>query len=216
MTGARLGDLDAFVPMAGRRGGGHFDTNRPGVDEGPVPRSSTARAAKASWSSWDFTGYACTNCRWMRANMLSKPEIAAVLKDFVSVALYTDGGDAASEANQKLQLEKFGTIAEPFYVILDPDGKLIGKFEGQTKDVPEYLAFLNEGIAAGQPAGAGAQGQGREGAGQTAGSGLPHVHQALRSTCRDRGPSGKSGGREFLGHLVRALYSGDSQLQQTT
>ena len=67
----------------------------------------------------DFTGYACANCHWMRANILSRPEIAAVLKNFVLLELYTDNGDATDDANVKLQQEKFGTIANPFYVVLD-------------------------------------------------------------------------------------------------
>ena len=51
----------------------------------------------------NFTGYACTNCHWMKANMFTRPEIAAAMKDFVLVDLYTDGNDAASEANQELE-----------------------------------------------------------------------------------------------------------------
>ena len=62
----------------------------------------------------DFTGYACTNCHWMKANMFTKPEIAGVMKNMVLVDLYTDGTDAASQANQKLEEEKFQTIADSF------------------------------------------------------------------------------------------------------
>src|ERR1035438_7002089 len=83
----------------------------------------------------DFTGYNCANCHWMRGNILSRPEIAAELKNFVLLELYTDGVDAASEANSKLQLDKFGTVAEPYYVILDPDGNVVAKFEGDRKSV---------------------------------------------------------------------------------
>ena len=78
----------------------------------------------------DFTGYACTNCHWMTANMFTRPEIAAALQGFVLVELYTDGTDAASEANQKLQLAKFNTVAIPFYAILDPDEKVVATFPG--------------------------------------------------------------------------------------
>ena len=42
----------------------------------------------------DFTGYTCANCHWMRANILSRPEIAAGLQNFVLLELYTDGTDA--------------------------------------------------------------------------------------------------------------------------
>ena len=162
MSGAKLGDLDAYVPMASTEASGGEAQNGL-VWMKDQYREALERARREGKLVFvDFTGYACTNCHWMRANMLSKPEIAAVLKNFVLVELYTDGTDAASEANQKLQLEKFGTIAEPFYVILDPDEKLIAKFEGQTKDVAEYLAFLNRGT--------GGPGPGAKGS-----SDLPHV-----------------------------------------
>src|SRR5262249_40104802 len=48
-----------------------------------------------------------------------------------------------SEANQKLQLEKFQTVAIPFYAIVDPDEKVVATFPGLTKDPKEYLAFLD-------------------------------------------------------------------------
>ena len=96
----------------------------------------------------NFTGYACTNCHWMTANMFTRPEIAAALQGFVLVQLYTDGTDAASETNQKLQLARFNTVAIPFYAILDPDEKVVATFAGLTKDPAEYLAFLKKAPAA--------------------------------------------------------------------
>ena len=92
----------------------------------------------------NFTGYACTNCHWMKANMFTRPEIAAALKNFVLVELYTDGTDAESEANQKVQLAKFHTVAIPYYAIVDPDEKVLATFPGSTGDAAEYLAFLNK------------------------------------------------------------------------
>ena len=47
----------------------------------------------------DFTGYACTNCHWMKANMFTRPEIESEMEKFVLVELYADGDDATSEAN---------------------------------------------------------------------------------------------------------------------
>ena len=40
----------------------------------------------------NFTGYTCTNCRWMETNILILPEIEDLLKQYVPVELYTDGG----------------------------------------------------------------------------------------------------------------------------
>ena len=93
----------------------------------------------------NFTGYACTNCHWMKANMFTRPEIAQAMKDFVLVELYTDGTDAASEENQKLQDEKFSTVAIPYYAIVDSDGKVVSSFPGLTKNAQEFLTFLKSG-----------------------------------------------------------------------
>jgi thiol-disulfide isomerase/thioredoxin len=69
------------------------------------------------------------------------------MKNFVLVELYTDGTDADSEANQKLQLSKFNTVAIPYYAIIDPDDKVVATFPGLTKDSAEYLAFLQKSPA---------------------------------------------------------------------
>ena len=89
----------------------------------------------------NFTGYACTNCHWMKANMFTRPEIADAMKEFVLLELYTDSLDAVAEENQKIQDSKFKTIAIPFYAILDPDEKVIAS-TAFTSDPKEYLAFL--------------------------------------------------------------------------
>jgi thiol:disulfide interchange protein DsbD len=93
----------------------------------------------------NFTGYACANCHWMKANMFPRQEIAGAMKDFVLVELYTDGTDEASRLNQQLQESKFATIAIPYYAILDPNEKVVASFPGVTRDPQEYLAFLRKG-----------------------------------------------------------------------
>ena len=55
----------------------------------------------------DFTGDACTNCKWMKANMFVRPEVASVMKNMVLVELYTDRSDPLSESFQKLEAEQF-------------------------------------------------------------------------------------------------------------
>ena len=39
----------------------------------------------------DFTGYTCTNCRWMESNIFGRPDVAAALDRYVLSRLYTDG-----------------------------------------------------------------------------------------------------------------------------
>jgi thiol:disulfide interchange protein DsbD len=79
----------------------------------------------------------------MKANMFPRPEVAAALKDFIIVELYTDGTDAASEENQKLQESKFSTVAIPYYAILDPNERVIASWGGIQRDATQFLAFLN-------------------------------------------------------------------------
>ena len=89
-----------------------------------------------------FTGYACTNCHWMKANMFPRPEIASVVENMVLVELYTDGTDEASRKNQELQEKNFNTVAIPYYALLDGNGKVIASFPGLTRNTQEFLAFL--------------------------------------------------------------------------
>jgi hypothetical protein len=78
----------------------------------------------------------------MKANMFPRPEIAPLMKDFVLVDLYTDGTDAASEENAKMEEERYKTVSLPFYVILDPDEHVIATFPGSTRDVQLFAGFL--------------------------------------------------------------------------
>jgi len=145
MFGAPLGELDAFVPPATTvRGFGPGAT----VAAGPEWMKNQYREAldRAKQENKlvlvSFTGYACTNCHWMKANMFPRPEISAALKDLVLVELYTDGTDKASEENQKVQDEKFSTVAIPYYALLEPDEKVVASFDHRTTDTSEFLGFL--------------------------------------------------------------------------
>jgi len=144
MFGSKLGELDAYVPVASESAGpGGFGTEAVWL-KNDLPGALAKAKAEGKRVLVDFTGYACTNCHWMKANMFTRPEIAAALKSgYVLVDLYTDGTDEASQANQKLEESKFGTIAEPFYVIYDGDQDVIATFPQVTRDTAEYLAFLN-------------------------------------------------------------------------
>jgi thiol:disulfide interchange protein DsbD len=90
----------------------------------------------------DFTGYTCVNCRWMEKSVFAKPEVLDVLqKKFVLAQLYTDGG-FFQEANRDLQMERFNTLALPFYVVLHPNDEVIRRHAGIIQDVNDFLTFL--------------------------------------------------------------------------
>ena len=146
MFGASLGELDAYVPAAS--GPTAFNRVPTGASELTWMKNQYKEAREQARAEGKlvlvtFTGYACTNCHWMKANMFPRPEINQATKNLVLVELYTDGTDAASEENQKLQDEKFSTVAIPYYAIVDPDGNVVSTFsKGMTKDTQEFLAFL--------------------------------------------------------------------------
>ena len=67
-------------------------------------------------------------------------------KDFVLVRLYTDGGNNY-RAKQQYEIDRFGTAALPYYVILSPEDDVLGKYPGMTRDLKEFLEFLDKGLA---------------------------------------------------------------------
>ena len=95
----------------------------------------------------DFTGYTCTNCRWMEANIFPDPEVSALLKRHVLVQLYTDGQGEKYEWNRNFQQERFGTVALPFYTIMTPDAKVVTSFPGLNRDRDVFLQFLRRGLS---------------------------------------------------------------------
>ncbi len=144
LLGTRLGDLDAFVPEAT----GNFTA---AAQQGAAPGTYfkndldgaiTAARQQQKLVLVNFTGYACTNCHWMKANMFSRPEIQAALKNMILVDLYTDGTDAESDKNQKFEDQRFGTASIPFYAILDADRNTIATFPQLTRNPREFLSFL--------------------------------------------------------------------------
>ena len=92
----------------------------------------------------DFTGYTCTNCRWMEANMFSRPQVAESLSKYVLSRLWTDGEGAIFEKQQRFQEEQFGTVALPLYAIVDAQGRTVRTFSGLTRSPAEFLAFLRD------------------------------------------------------------------------
>ncbi|MFN9920779.1 MAG: thioredoxin family protein, partial [Acidobacteriota bacterium] len=96
----------------------------------------------------NFTGVACTNCHWMKANMFTKPAIHAAMEKFVLVELYTDElDDPRSQAFQQWQESLFQTVGIPYYAVFNPGKQLLAGFPGLTKDPAEFAAFLNGALA---------------------------------------------------------------------
>ena len=111
------------------------------LDEGLAEARATGKSVFI-----DFTGYTCTNCRWMEANTFTKSEVKDRFGEMILVQLYTDGGPNHRE-NQQYEIDRFGTAALPFYVILSPDDEIITTFPGMTRSLDDFLDFLDKGLA---------------------------------------------------------------------
>lgn len=97
----------------------------------------------------DFTGFTCTNCRLMEKYVFSKPIVEERFKRFVLVQLYTDRREEPYISNQHI-LASYGTVANPLYVMLRPDGTLIDKSGYLPKyqsDPSTFAEFLDKAFS---------------------------------------------------------------------
>ncbi|MBK9768232.1 MAG: hypothetical protein IPP63_15125 [Chloracidobacterium sp.] len=76
--------------------------------------------------------------------MFTKPEVRKELEKFVRVRLYTDGDGEPYQGFQRMQEQRFGTVALPLYAIVTPGDEVVATFAGLTRDQSEYIAFLRK------------------------------------------------------------------------
>ena len=113
----------------------------------------------------DFTGFGCVNCRKMEASVWSDPRVAELLNNkYILISLYVDDKTplpqpvTVTEDGQKrvlrtvgerwsyLQRSKFGANAQPFYVLLDNNGKPLNGSASYDEDVSKFIKFLQKGL----------------------------------------------------------------------
>lgn len=113
----------------------------------------------------DFSGYGCVNCRKMEGAVLDDPNVHAMIEDnFVVVKLMVDEKKSLPEPlkvmeNGKeitldtygdkwsyLQRYKFQANAQPYYVIVDAQGKLLSGPYSYDENIAKFSKFLELGI----------------------------------------------------------------------
>lgn len=113
----------------------------------------------------DFTGYGCVNCRKMELSVWTDTQVADLINnDYVLITLYVDNKTRLPEPikvmeNGKertlrtvgdkwsyLQRVKFGANAQPFYVLIDNEGKPLNKSYSYDEDIDLYIDFLQTGL----------------------------------------------------------------------
>lgn len=148
LFGAKLGSLESFLPpdlnaSATSIFGGKKDNELKWIDNDLDAAVAKAKAENKRVFI-DFTGYTCTNCRWMEANVFPDKAVEAEMSQFVLARLYTDGDGAVYEKQQQYQEVNFKTVALPYYAVLDGDGKTVATFPGLTRNVEEFVGFLKQ------------------------------------------------------------------------
>jgi thiol:disulfide interchange protein len=145
LVGAPLGELDAFFPPYGSMETVGRLRGAPELSWESDYDTALASARQTGKPIFlDFTGYACTNCRWMEANVFTEPEMRDLLSRYVRVRLYTDGQGEIYDRNRAFQQSRFGTVALPFYAVVSPDDKVIAEFAGLTRDRSLFQRFLEQ------------------------------------------------------------------------
>ena len=112
----------------------------------------------------DFTGWSCTNCRKMEASVWADPQVLKRLKeDYVLISLYVDDKTELSDAEQYIssfsgkkirtigqkwsdfQASTFKTNSQPYYVIVNAEGKQLVPAQAFNLDINNYIRFLDSG-----------------------------------------------------------------------
>ncbi|AVM51969.1 thiol:disulfide interchange protein DsbD [Bacteroides zoogleoformans] len=113
----------------------------------------------------DFTGYGCVNCRKMELSVWTNPKVSDIINnDYVLITLYVDNKTplpapvkivendtertlrTVGDKWSYLQRVKFGANAQPFYVLIDNEGKPLNKSYSYNEDIPKYIEFLQTGL----------------------------------------------------------------------
>jgi thiol:disulfide interchange protein len=141
-SGRRLGELEPFLPPAGANATGVANANEVSWILNDFAAASARARAENKFVLIDFTGYTCTNCRWMEANMFPREAVRAELDKFVRVRLFTDGQEESNVRQQAFEEQQFKTVALPLYAVVGPDGKTRATYLGMTRDEHEFTKFL--------------------------------------------------------------------------
>ena len=164
LWGAPLKAISAFAPPMNTQ---DFNLYKASVEAKYHDYEAGMAAAKAEGKPVmiDFTGFGCVNCRKMEAAVWTDPKVADMLNEkYVLISLYVDDKTPLAEpmtvtenGQQRtlrtvgdkwsyLQRVKFGANTQPFYVLIDNDGKPLAGSRSYDEDINAYIDYLQMGI----------------------------------------------------------------------
>ncbi|MBQ0019634.1 MAG: thioredoxin family protein [Bacteroidales bacterium] len=114
----------------------------------------------------DFTGFGCVNCRKMEAAVWTDAEVQDIIREkYVLISLFVDDKTALPETEivkesdgtetklrrvgdkwSHLERTKFGAQTQPFYVLLDNEGKPLNTSYSYNEDITAFVQWLNKGV----------------------------------------------------------------------
>ena len=113
----------------------------------------------------DFTGFGCVHCRKMELAVWTDSKVSDIINnDYVLITLYVDNKTpltspvkvtengrertlrTVGDKWSYLQRVKFGANAQPFYVLIDNEGRPLNKSYSYDEDIPKYIEFLQTGL----------------------------------------------------------------------
>lgn len=163
LWGAPLKGVSAFVPPLYTQDfnlyGGVFK------EYDDYEEGMKAAAAEGKPVFIDFSGYGCVNCRKMEGAVLDNPDVRTMIEDnFVVIKLMVDEKkklpvpETVTENGKNVVLEtygdrwsylqryKFQANAQPYYVVLDPSGRLLSGPFSYDENIPRFTEFLEAGM----------------------------------------------------------------------
>ena len=164
LWGAPLKAISAFAPPMNTQ---DFNLYKASVEAKYHDYEAGMAAAKAEGKPVmiDFTGFGCVNCRKMEAAVWTDPKVADMLNGkYVLISLYVDDKTPLAEpmtvtenGQQRtlrtvgdkwsyLQRVKFGANTQPFYVLIDNEGKPLAGSRSYDEDINAYIDYLQMGI----------------------------------------------------------------------
>ncbi len=166
LWGAPCKAVSAFAPPMKTQ---DFNLNNKVVEAKYLTYEEGMAAARAQGKPVliDFTGFGCVNCRKMEAAVWTDARVADKLNNnYVLISLFVDDKSPLAEPYEVaeedgstkilrtvgakwsyLQSHKFGANAQPFYVLLDNEGRPLGPSYAYDEDIDKYLEFLDKGLA---------------------------------------------------------------------
>lgn len=166
MFGAPLNVISAFAPPHSKTDASFYPEKVVEAQFADYDEAQKAAVALGKPLLLDFTGYGCVNCRKMETAVWTNPEVANLMNDkCILVSLYCDDRtplkekvkvkenngeetelETIGEKWSFLQRSKFGANAQPYYVMVSPDGKVYKHYFKFTENANDFKNYILDGI----------------------------------------------------------------------